>query len=150
MSENRSRDDDAPDEWLMGDGRCFGCGPANEHGLRLRFRRVGPGEVEGEYTAPEHQAGAPGVVHGGIQAALLDETLGFAAHAAREPGADDIDIVTVEFSLRYRRPAPTGQPLRLRGRLVRREGRDLWMTGGIEDVEGRVLTEAEARWRRLR
>jgi acyl-coenzyme A thioesterase PaaI-like protein len=46
-------------------------------------------------------------VHGGIQAALLDETLGFAAHAARGPDGPDFDIVTVEFSLRYRWPAPT-------------------------------------------
>lgn len=141
--------DEASEEWLTGDGRCFGCGPANEHGLRLRFRRVAPGVVEGEYTAPEHQAGAPGVVHGGIQAALLDETLGFAIQAAREPADVDFDIVTVEFSLRYRRPAPTGQPLRLRGRLVRQEGRDFWLAGEIEDASGRLLTQAEARWRRL-
>lgn len=140
--------DDDGDEWLVGDGRCFGCGPDNAHGLQLRFRRAGGDGVEAEYVAPEHHAGAPGVVHGGIQAALLDETLGFAAHAARGPD-EPFDIVTVEFSLRYRRPALTGRPLRLRGRLVRSEGRDLWMAGAIEDEEGRVLTEAEARWRRL-
>ena len=139
--------DAAGDEWLSGEGRCFGCGPDNEQGLRLRFRRVGFGEVEAEYTAPEHQAGAPGVVHGGMQAALLDETLGFAAHAAR-PAGEDFGIVTVEFTLRYRRPAPTGRPLRLRGRLLRSEGRDLWLAGEIEGSDGAVLTEAEARWRR--
>lgn len=150
MGETAGEGSEASGEWLTGSGRCFGCGPANEHGLRLRFRRIAPGVVEGEYTAPEHQAGAPGVVHGGIQAVLLDETLGFAAHADRGPGEPDVDIVTVEFSLRYRRPAPTGQPLRLRGRLVRSEGRDLWVTGEIEDPQGRLLTEAEARWRRLR
>ena len=133
------------DEWLSGDGHCFGCGPAHQ---RVRFRRVGFGEIEAECTAPEHQAGAPGVVHGGIQAALLDETLGFAAHAAR-PAGEDFDIVTVEFTLRYRRPAPTGRPLRLRGRLLRSEGRDLWLAGEIEGLDGGVLTEAEARWRRI-
>jgi len=139
------------EEWLDLDpeGRCFGCGQANPHGLRLRFRRVAPGVVEGEYTAAEHQAGAPGVVHGGIQAALLDETLGFAAHAARDPEGPDFAIVTVEFSLRYRRPAPTGRPLRLRGRLLRSDDRDFWLAGEIEDEAGRVLTEAEARWRRI-
>jgi uncharacterized protein (TIGR00369 family) len=139
------------EEWLDLDpaGRCFGCGQGNPHGLRLRFRRVGPGQVEGEYVAPEHQAGAPGVVHGGIQAALLDETLGFAAQAAREAGGPDFSLVTVEFSLRYRRPAPTGRPLRLRGRLLRRDERDFWMAGEIADEAGQVLTEADARWRRI-
>lgn len=137
------------EQWLTGQGRCFGCGPDNEHGLRLRFRRVGADEVEAVYTAPERYAGAPGVVHGGIQAALLDETLGFAAIAARDPQGPDLEIVTVEFSLRYRRPAPTGRPLRLHGRHLRSEGRDLWVAGRIEDQDGRVLTEAEARWRRI-
>lgn len=137
-------------EWLVSDGpddRCFGCGQRNEQGLRLRFRRTGPGAVEAVYEAPAQFAGAPGVVHGGIQAALLDEALGFAAHAADE-GAD-VDIVTVEFSLRYRRPAPTGTPLRIRGRLLRSEGRDFWMTGEIVDPDDIVLTQADARWRRI-
>lgn len=137
-------------ECLVSDGpeaRCFGCGQRNEQGLRLRFQRTGPGAVEATYEAPEHFGGAPGVVHGGIQAALLDEALGFAAHAA-DDGAD-VDIVTVEFSLRYRRPAPTGTPLRIRGRLLRSEGRDYWMAGEIVDANDVVLTEADARWRRI-
>ena len=137
-------------EWLVSDGpeaRCFGCGQRNEQGLRLRFRRTGTGAVEAEYAAPEHFAGAAGVVHGGIQAALLDEALGFAANAAED--RRDFDIVTVEFSLRYRRPAPTGEPLRIRGRLLRSEGRDFWMAGEIVDVNDVVLTEADARWRRI-
>lgn len=141
--------DEAAGEWLTGEAsHCFGCGQDNPQGLRLRFRRIAPDEVLGEYTAPEHQAGAPGVIHGGVQATLLDEVLGYAAHAVREPGVA-VDIVTVEFSLRYRRPAPTGEPLRLRGRFLRSEGRDVWVAGAIEDAQGRVLTEAEARWRRV-
>jgi uncharacterized protein (TIGR00369 family) len=148
--DDSARDAPKASEWLVSDGpeaRCFGCGQRNERGLRLRFQRTGPGAVEATYEAPEHFGGAPGVVHGGIQAALLDEALGFAAQAAAD-GAD-VDIVTVEFSLRYRRPAPTGTPLRIRGRLLRSEGRDYWMAGEIVDSRGRVLTEADARWRRI-
>jgi uncharacterized protein (TIGR00369 family) len=144
--------DEAPaaGDWLVRDdpdARCFGCGQGNERGLRLRFRRTGPGAVEAEYEAPEYFAGAPGVVHGGIQAALLDEALGFAAHAA--DAGQDFELVTVEFSLRYRRPAPSGAPLRIRGRLLRREGRDYWVAGEIVDTSDGLLTEAEARWRRI-
>jgi len=150
VGDNLPRDAANADGWLVSDGpeaRCFGCGQRNEHGLRLRFRRTGPAAVEAAYQAPEHFAGAPGVVHGGIQAALLDEALGFAANAADD--RRDFDIVTVEFSLRYRRPAPTGQPLRIRGRLLRSEGRDFWMAGEIVDACEVVLTVAEARWRRI-
>ena len=59
---------------------CFGCSPHNEHGMRLRFRRVGPGVVECHHLVAERHAGAPGVVHGGIQAVLLDEVMGVAIH----------------------------------------------------------------------
>jgi len=130
--------------------RCFGCSPHNPGGLRLRFARSGPGAVEARYTAPEGLCGAPGVIHGGIQAALLDEVMGMAAHVD-ERGADDerLHIVTVDFRLRYRRPAPTGRPLLVRGRLVRREGRDYFMAGEIVGEDGRPLTSAEARWRRI-
>jgi len=129
--------------------RCFGCGQHNERGLRLRFRQVGVGAVEAEYQAPEHFAGAPGVVHGGIQAALLDETLGFAVSASLGEHAAEADVVTVDFRLRYRRPAPVGPLLRLRGRVVRSEGRDYWAEGELLDETGKVLTRAEARWRRV-
>ena len=126
---------------------CFGCGQRNAQGLRLRFREAGAGAVETSYVAPDHFAGAPGVIHGGIQAAILDEVLGHAAHAGS--GEDDFDVVTVDFRLRYRRPAPTGVPLTIRGRLLRTEQRDFFVEGEIVDATGRVLTQAEARWRRV-
>jgi len=129
------------------ENRCFGCSPDNPRGLRLRFESGDDGEVWTEYAAPEELCGAPGVVHGGIQAALLDEVLGHAAHVGSQE--DDFDLVTVDFRLRYRRPAPTGTPLRIRGRLLRAEDRDYYVEGEIVDATGEVLTRAEARWRRI-
>lgn len=137
------------DEWIVNDGpedRCFGCGHGNPHGLRLRFRRTGPGAVEAPYTAPEFMAGAPGVIHGGVQAAVLDEVLGIAATL---DAGEELDVVTVDFRLRYHRPAPTGRPLLARGRLLRTEGRDYFLEGELVDERGDVLTRAKARWRRL-
>ena len=126
---------------------CFGCSPWNERGLRMRFRHVEPGVVESPYTAAEHLCGAPGVVHGGIQAVLLDEAMGVAIHGRDEN--DETFVVTAEFKLRYRRPVPTGVPLVVRGRLVRREGRDCFVEGAILDESGARLTIAEARWRQV-
>ncbi|MCG8588341.1 MAG: PaaI family thioesterase [Proteobacteria bacterium] len=139
----------APD-WIVHDGpdaHCFGCGHRNPHGLKLAFRPCGEGAVESFYTAPAHHAGAPGVVHGGIQATLLDEILGMAVHGALDDR--NLSIVTVDFNLRYRRPAPTETRLHLRGRLLRREGRDFFVEGEIASEDGAVLTTAEARWRAL-
>lgn len=138
------------ERWFVNDGpdgNCFGCGQGNEAGLKLRFRILRDGEVEAEYTAPAHLAGAPEVIHGGVQAVLLDEALGVAAHTAIADPA--LRIVTVDFRLRYRRPAHTLTPLRVRGRLERIEDRNLFLVGEILDAGGRALTTAEARWKRL-
>jgi acyl-coenzyme A thioesterase PaaI-like protein len=87
------------------------------------------------------------VIHGGVQATLLDEVMGHAIHVANvDP---DLDIATVDFALHYRRPAPIGVPLTLRAHLVRTEGRDFFVSGEIVSPKGEVLTTAEARWRRV-
>lgn len=126
---------------------CYGCGQDNPQGLRMVFAHLPDGSAECLYTAPTHLAGAPGVIHGGVQATLLDEVMGHAVHLS---GADpDLDIATVDFSLRYRRPAPVGVPLTVRGRLVRAEGRDFFVRGEIVSPSGEVLTSAESRWRRI-
>jgi acyl-coenzyme A thioesterase PaaI-like protein len=138
-------------DWIVNDGpedRCFGCGQQNPSGLRLRFRRLDGGGVETLYSVPAGYAGAPGVVHGGIQAAILDEVLGFAVHDAT--GFDEsINVVTVDFRLRYRRPVGTQTELRVVGRHLRSDGRDYYVEGDILGAEGEVLTHAEARWRRI-
>ncbi|HKJ23687.1 MAG TPA: PaaI family thioesterase [Myxococcota bacterium] len=129
---------------------CFGCGHANARGLRLVFTRTGERTVEAPFRAEAHWCGAPAVVHGGIQAALLDEVMGMAGHLAFDAEADgDVDIVTADFRLRYRRPVPVAAPLVLHGELQRVEGRDVFVGGEIRDAAGAVLTTGEARWRRL-
>jgi uncharacterized protein (TIGR00369 family) len=129
------------------DNQCFGCSPHNARGMQMRFRKVGEGVVESHHKVAEHLAGVPGVVHGGIQAVLLDEAMGVAIqHGA---GIQELDVVTAEFKLRYRRPVPSGQPLIVRAELQRSEGRDFWVEGVILDAEGERLTVAEARWRSI-
>ncbi len=133
------------------DNVCFGCSPHNASGLQLEFEELEPGVVRCRYAVREEFAGAPGVIHGGIQATLLDETLGMALQSAVRPVGDEeeIYVVTADFQLRYRRPASTGIPLVVHGRLLKREGRSFQLEGEIVDGEGVVLTRAEARWVRI-
>ncbi len=126
---------------------CFGCSPSNSRGLHLVFKRVEENAVEIAYTAVGELCGAPGVIHGGIQAVLIDEAMGNASHSCFED--DDPSVVTVEFSLRYRRPALAHVPLLIRAEIVRTEGRNVWLEGEIRSEQGEVLTTAEARWRRI-
>ena len=50
---------------------CFGCGPSNLNGLRIRSFRSEDGLIMEFDTSPEHQA-FPGMVNGGIIGTLLD------------------------------------------------------------------------------
>lgn len=127
------------------DNPCFGCGPHNPRGLQLRFTQVGPATVECHFEADAAYCGADGVVHGGIQAVLLDEAMGMAIHAVH-PAEDH---ATADFRLRYRAPSPTRAPLVVRATLERTEGRSHFLAGTIVDGGGRLCTEAEARWVRI-
>jgi acyl-coenzyme A thioesterase PaaI-like protein len=119
---------------------CFVCGVANPYGLQLRFYESSPGEVTAEYTVPEHYQGYPGVVHGGIVAAMLDEVCG-RVHMGGDPPRF---MYTARLEIRYRHNVPVGQPLRLVGRVARSRARAATATGEIFDAEGNLLAEAEA------
>lgn len=141
-----TRNPDLPDIILIDhpENHCFGCSPHNARGLKLVWQRNGDGVVS-HYTSAEHLCGAPGVIHGGVQAALLDETIGVAIHHAfGDP--DNFFLVTATFDLKYKRPAPTGEQLVLSGRFERQEGRNYFASGEIRNREGALLTSASARW----
>jgi acyl-coenzyme A thioesterase PaaI-like protein len=55
---------------------CFVCGVENPVGLHLKFYQTSPNEVTANLTVPEYYQGYPGILHGGIAAALLDEAAG--------------------------------------------------------------------------
>jgi uncharacterized protein (TIGR00369 family) len=130
-----------------GDANCFGCGDANAHGLRLAFRQVGGRAVEANVTVPAHFAGPPGVVHGGIQATVLDEVMGKAAYTAFPERYERLRFVTAEMSVRYRRPALAGAPLVAPGEVVRVDADSVHLRGALLDGTGSELTTATSRWK---
>jgi acyl-coenzyme A thioesterase PaaI-like protein len=81
--------------------------------------------VTGEVTFDAAFEGAPGIVHGGFVAALLDEALGMATIFSGSTG------MTVELVTRYRRHTPVSTPLRLEARLVSVEGRRILTSGEL-------------------
>ncbi len=145
------REDPVGEPMVLDDpaNHCFGCSTTNPRGLHLSFLKVDRGVVEARYVALPEFCGMDGIVHGGVQAAILDEAMGFALHAAFDT-RDETNAATIELNLKYLRPTPTGEELLVRARFVRAEARDVWVTGEIRDAEGTLCTEAESRWRRLR
>jgi uncharacterized protein (TIGR00369 family) len=123
-----------------GSRSCFVCGRENPHGLKLEFYTLEPGVVVADYTVSPDYQGYPGVVHGGIIASMLDEATGRSVMESTPSGF----TVTSQLSIRYRKPVPVGQPIRVVGRAGPRQGRVSKATGEIVNQEGTVLAEAEA------
>ena len=105
-------------------GVCFGCGPANERGLRIKSRPEGDSVVS-TWTPERHHEAFEGVLSGGIIGTLLDcHSNWTAAHALmRAAGADHPPCtVTAEYHIRLLRPTPGDGPVTLRARAVEVKG----------------------------
>ena len=102
-------------------GRCFGCGPRNDAGLRIRSFEAGDGTVVADWSPrPEHEA-FDGYVNGGILGTLIDchsNWTAIAALLAAGWASDAPSTVTAEYSVRFRRPTPSSGTLRLVGKPV--------------------------------
>ncbi|MFD1832154.1 PaaI family thioesterase [Streptomyces desertarenae] len=137
----RHPDAPAPGELLGAHyAQCFGCGAEQPHGLHLTARAGEGVSVTAEFTVrPEHQ-GAPGLAHGGLLAAALDETLGslnWLMHTISVTGRLETDYV---------RPVPVGAVLHLTARADARHGRKIYCTatGRIGGPGGPVAVRAAA------
>lgn len=118
---------------------CFVCGLANPFGLKLRFYTTGENEVTAEYIVPEHYQGYPGVVHGGIVAAMLDEAAGRSLMGGNPPRF----MYTARMEIRYRKNVPVGQKLNVIGRATRNKGRTATASSGLYLEDGTLLAEAD-------
>ncbi len=119
---------------------CFVCGRENPHGLRLKFYETQPGEVVVEYTVPAQYQGYPGVVHGGVVAAMLDEVTG-RVHMGGDPPRF---MFTARLEIRYHKNVPIGQPLKIIGYAGKSRERTALASGKIFGPNGDLLAEAEA------
>lgn len=120
------------------DGRCFGCGPLNEDGLRMTFLPEGEVSVA-DFEVPARYQSWKGVVHGGIVALLLDEAVGWAAWHRGHPG------VTGKLEVRYRQPLRIGEKVRLTGRVDSVRRTLVRASASIERLsDGATIAEATA------
>jgi uncharacterized protein (TIGR00369 family) len=117
--------------------RCFGCGQANVSGLKLEFYLASDGAVVCQATIPDQFEGPHGFLHGGIIATLLDESM---SKAIRAKG---LTAMTRHMEIDYRRPVPSGAPIRIEGRVVRSEGRKHWAEAHIVDNDGNALAQGK-------
>lgn len=78
--------------------------------------------------------GAPGRAHGGIVAALIDETMGLVL------AINEVLAFTVQLDITYRAPTPVNKPIICQATLAKREGRKLFIDAKAVDGETLIAT----------
>jgi acyl-coenzyme A thioesterase PaaI-like protein len=138
---------------------CLVCGRDNPLGLHARFYELAPEEpsTAGDSTEPAAPAGPellgvfrvleehqsyPGRLHGGISSTILDETIGRAILLI-QPG---VWGVTVEFTVRFRKPVPLDEEVRCVARITRDTSRIFEGTGEILLADGAVAVEGSGKY----
>jgi acyl-coenzyme A thioesterase PaaI-like protein len=130
-------------ETFAPDGRCFGCGPKNDRGLRIRsFATEDSAEAKlvCDWTPEKHHEAFEGVLNGGILGALLDCHMNWTTvfHLMKKNGLDHAPCcVTAEFKVVLKRPTPMA-PLRL----------EAWVVSSTEDravIEAKITETAQGK-----
>jgi len=124
---------------------CFVCGLQNAAGLQASFYEVEGDQVVALFKPCEQHQGYHDRLHGGLAAAILDETIGRAMNI----GQYEIWGVTVEFQVRYKKPVPLDQELRVVGRITKQSRRLFEGTGEILLPDGEVAVEASGKYLKL-
>jgi acyl-coenzyme A thioesterase PaaI-like protein len=114
-------------------GTCFGCGPRNARGLRVKSVPQDDGSVTTAWRAEKFQEAYDGALSGGVIGTLMDCHSNWTAtyHLMKRSGSDSPPCtVTAEYAIKLRRPTPTDGEIEIVARAV-------------EIGEDRAIVEAE-------
>lgn len=126
---------------------CMVCGIENDFGLKARFHETEDNEVIATFHPQSFHQSYPNVTHGGISATILDETIGRAIMAFYDR---DTFGVTIELTIKYKRPVPYGVELRAVGRITKDNGRIFEGSGELYLPDGRIAATAEGKYMKRR
>lgn len=126
---------------------CLVCGIDNDFGLKTSFYETEDQELVAVFTPMNEHQSYPNVMHGGISATILDETIGRAIMMTTDPNTFG---VTVELNVRYKKPVPLGVELKVVSRITNNRGRIFEGTGELYLPNGDVAVEADGRYMKRR
>jgi acyl-coenzyme A thioesterase PaaI-like protein len=120
--------------------QCYVCGPDNPAGLHVPFRPEGDNGSIADYTARAEHGGWPGILHGAVTFALMDEALGWSLYFHGMSG------VTAKVEARFRQPIPIGTRLVIRAWTIEKRKRIVTARAEVRgDSEDRpLMAEADA------
>jgi len=119
---------------------CFVCGIDNPYGLKINFDGDGQGSVSAWKVFSSEYQSYPGIVHGGVISAVLDEAAGRATVTGKRP---EFVLVTGKLVVRFRKPVKINQKILIEGQQVGQTGRIYMAKSCLKDINGDVLAEAD-------
>jgi acyl-coenzyme A thioesterase PaaI-like protein len=122
--------------------RCFGCGAANDDGMKLTFVQDNEKRrIIGRFILGGRYQGGGGMGHGGIIATLLDEAMGKVSRFR------EVRAVTAELTVEYLKPVSVRDEIIVEGwEEAEQKGRNLFHAGEIRNLAGDVLARGKARF----
>ena len=125
---------------------CLVCGLKNSFGLYTSFYELENGELLAVFKPREEHQSYPGRLHGGIVSTILDETIGRAIMIQHD---HEFWGVTMEITIRFKKPVPLDQELHVIGRIIKDSRRIFEGTGEILLADGTVAAEASGKYLKL-
>ncbi|UCG92865.1 MAG: PaaI family thioesterase [candidate division WOR-3 bacterium] len=125
---------------------CLVCGMKNPLGLKAFFYETDAKELIAIFKTIEEHQSYPNRLHGGIAAAILDETIGRAILMHHE---EEVWGVTVEFKTRFKKAIPLNDELRVIGRITKEGSRFFEGTGELLLSNGDIAVTAEGKYLKL-
>ncbi len=119
---------------------CFGCGEDHETGLHMRMTAGEGLTIDGAFTVTKHHQGAPGLAHGGLLSAAIDEVLGSLNWLLGDPA------VTGRLECKFLKPVPVGSVLHIHAEILGKERRKVFAvaTARLNSPDGPVAVDASA------
>ena len=125
---------------------CLVCGVENRLGLKTSFYELENQELVAVFIANDNHQGYPGRLHGGITAAVLDETIGRAIMIRHD---ETIWGVTVDFNIRYKKPIPLNEELKVVTRITSENNRLFEGSGELILPGGEIGATARGKYLKL-
>lgn len=122
---------------------CFVCGLKNNFGIHTHFYVTENQELIALFTPSEEHQSYPGRLHGGIATAVLDETIGRAILNRYEK---EVWGVTIELNVKFKKPLPLKEELKVIGRITSENSRMFEGTGEIILSNGEVAATAYGKY----
>ncbi len=116
---------------------CFGCSPFNEHGMKMEFFEDGD-EVAAVWDPSDHFQGYGKILHGGIQATLMDELASWYIYVKMNTAG-----VTAGIDVKYVKPVRTDKgPIEIRSILKETRKNIMLISTELKDNSGILCAKA--------